>query len=64
MARVTGVLPLSLTKILNQEGEKFGSSDELRSEGSLDFDLDARAAADTLASSTEPAGWWSGVRGL
>lgn len=64
MACATGVLPLSLTKILNQEGEKFGSSDELRSEGSLDFDLDTRAAADTLASSTEPAGWWSGVRGL
>lgn len=30
MAHVTRVLPRSLGKILNQEGQKFGSSDELR----------------------------------
>lgn len=30
MARVTRVPPLSLGKILNQEGQKFGSSEELR----------------------------------
>ena len=45
--------PPSLAKTLNQEGEKFGSRDELRSEVSLDFDLDAQVVADTLVSSTE-----------
>lgn len=48
-----GSSPPSLAKTLNQEGEKFGSRDELRSEVSLDFDLDAQAVADTLVSSTE-----------